>query len=1001
MTDWGSAYNSGGSSGGGTDWGSFYGGGSHSTGGGKPLSSGGGGGGGILGLAENLAGDVGSTITNLPRGVVGLAHQAAHTFGPSGVTENIFAKNPTGIRWLDEILNAGRNPHARNASQDKASLIGGTAVPFIASERHLYGSALHGNFHPLYQHPLQPILDIATLASAGGVGAAKLAEAGKLGEGAANIAKAERVLKTSKLEEPLNTARTLQGRYLQQKFDRLSMQPEGEGFRIHENTPIIGANPRLAKIGEIRKFRQTVRASLPAREFDQITKGLSKDEKFAFHVGAEGVPLHERVDFYRKEFRDNPTPQLRDYLHRLESDGVHEALTNPSDRLVKALHEGAGLQEKATQRLVDAGELAPETHASRTLLPQEVMARPDSIVSANLSRVHEDFPAAFRFPHIGEEAEKPGLFTSPSNASALRPPKTPGFLRRSEAVRLRTARLMTDPSVLSRDYLATMRYEHLNELYHKVLRPASKPIDESLARTGFKAPGEHYIWEKTSHRAPRSATQQEAMSRDLGMIDAKGHETDLGANARERVFSSAKDAPPELRKALEDKNFAKLEEMGVRRVPAAFAKRYNANFASTGKWMRLFWDRPLDVWRAMTLNYRPAWMVNNLVGNAAQYALRYAGPEGAANYLRALLATERGPDKFIQIRNYTRSVPTLQRKYGRIFKELWPEVHGTGFYATHSRMTKGGVYQSTLDSAAATRAGRALSLPAKVVKGAVTAIPRGITAFEKAIAEAVPREAAMLNELSPIIKKLGLAHLPMEDALRAIAHHDTANATHYAELAMDRMLDYMGDFNALNATERRVIKRVIPFESWYRVITQVSAKFALHYPARINLLRAIGQAYTADNQNLPSWLKGAIPVGPEKGGVQPMLTTMGLNPYETIPQLAEQNPAGILAFPLQAAATGVTGVDPFTQGTYRGIGAGKGYSPIDVGRRALGSAIEAQMPFQLYGKVVGTPPSYLYQPKTYGHVGPVAINDALLQYLGLPIRHVKKGVAKTYAKEGR
>jgi hypothetical protein len=974
LTDWGSVYGgggSGGSSGGG--WAGTYGGGVSGVSAGSFHHSGGGGG-GLLGLIENLGSDVGSTITNLPRGVVGLGSQLWWE-----------AKHPhpllDGMKSIEAELH---NPHG---------LYSQTVRPFVKSERHIYGSALHGNFHPLYEHPLQPILDLASVVTGGGTLAAKAGEAGLLGGRVGNLARAERVLRSSKLEEPLNTARTLQGRYLQREFDRFSME--------HPDMPVLGANPRLAKISEIRKYRNTIRASLPAREFQRVTAPLTKDEKFAFHVGAEGVPLHERIDFYRKELHDNPTPQLRDYVHRLESDGVANVLEHPRTEFVDALEEGRKLQETATQRLVDAGQLTPETHAARTLLPQEIMSPEGTQIAADTNRVHESLPAPFRFPHIGEEAGKPGLFTSPSNAAALRPPKTPGFLKRSEAVRLRTARLMTNPEVLTRDYLATMRHEHLNELYHKVIRPASQEIDRSLERTGFKKPDEFYVWEKTSQRAPRTVTQQEAMSRDLGMIDAAGEETALGATARERVFQNAEDAPAEIRDAIRNRDFDKLEEMGVRRVPAAFAKRYQSNFASTGKWIRLFWDRPLDVWRAMTLNYRPAWMVNNLVGNAAQYALRYAGPNGAASFLRALLATERGDAKFLQIRNYTMRIPTLRRKYGRIFGELMPEVHGTGLYSTQSRITKGGVYQSTIDAATANKAARALSVPAKAVKAIVTAIPKGITAFERSIAEAVPREAAMMNELRPVIRKLGLTNMSWEDALRAVAKHDAENATRHVELATDRMLDYMGDFNALNATERRVIKRFVPFESWYRVIVQVTAKFALHYPARVNLLRAIGESYDADNKDLPSWLKGAIPLGPEEGGVQPMLTTMGLNPYETIPQLATQNPAGILAFPLQGAMVGATGVDPFTQGSYRGIGASQGYDPVSVLRRGFGSMLEGQVPYRLYQQTVGTPPAYLYRPKTYGHVGPVAINDALLQYLGLPIRHVNKPVARTYAREGR
>jgi hypothetical protein len=171
LTDWGSAYGSGGgSSSGGGGWAGAYGG---SSGGTVAHHSGGGGGGGFLGLLENAGSDIGSTITGLPRGIESLGSQAIHTFRPSNLTENVFSKNPTGISPIDAILNSLRDPTKKNFAQDKRGLGGGTVAPFVGQERHIYGSALHGNFHPLYQHPLQPLLDLATVATGGGALAAK------------------------------------------------------------------------------------------------------------------------------------------------------------------------------------------------------------------------------------------------------------------------------------------------------------------------------------------------------------------------------------------------------------------------------------------------------------------------------------------------------------------------------------------------------------------------------------------------------------------------------------------------------------------------------------------------------------------------------------------------------------------------------------------------------------------------------------------------------------
>jgi hypothetical protein len=418
-------------------------------------------------------------------------------------------------------------------------------------------------------------------------------------------------------------------------------------------------------------------------------------------------------------------------------------------------------------------------------MPQEAL-RPDYPTPIEGNLVHPDFPTAFRFPHIGEEAGKPGLFTTPNAASGLREARTPGFLRHSEGVRLRTARLMTNPEVLTHDFLSTMRHAHLNDLRENVLRPVSKELDPSLH--GGKLPDEHYFFEHRSTRVPRDVREQQALGQDLGVVDERGRETAVGALANQTVFSGH-DMPLELR----NKSVEQLKEMGVRRVPAAFAKKYQSNFAGTGRVMRNFVDKPLDVWRAITLNARPAWMVNNLVGNAAQYALRYAGVDGAAAYLRVLLHTEKGDGKIIQLRNYTMRIPTLRRKYGRLFDEIAPELHGSGLYSANVKITHGGVYAGTkLERAAASRAAKAIGLPAKAVWYPIRAVGRGITSFEKHFAEAVPREAAMLREVEPVVRKLGLANQSVEDALHALSPRDV-------ELAVDRVNDYLGDFNSMNA----------------------------------------------------------------------------------------------------------------------------------------------------------------------------------------------------------
>ena len=77
-----------------------------------------------------------------------------------------------------------------------------------------------------------------------------------------------------------------------------------------------------------------------------------------------------------------------------------------------------------------------------------------------------------------------------------------------------------------------------------------------------------------------------------------------------------------------------LSQMPISRVRTEV--RSSPDVRRTNPIMRLMVDRPTDVWRAFTLKFRPAWTVNNIVGQHILYAMHHAGPAGAIAYLQAL-----------------------------------------------------------------------------------------------------------------------------------------------------------------------------------------------------------------------------------------------------------------------------------------------------------------------------------------------------------------------------
>lgn len=993
--------------------------------------SGGGGGflSGIEHIGEAALGQGSDIIHGIPGAIASAPHTLAHTFGPQGANED------TGISWIDRPFHAIGlvQGHHKAATSDPQSLVGqtymGTAPDVVALRR--------GDWHYFAKHPLNPLIDIATVASLGGRAALVGARTGALGERAAQLAESERVLKVGGHREALNQARTLQGRIRQRAFDKLSMK--------NPDLRVIGAHVRMKKILDARVATQTLRAHLPVREFQRLTHGLRPAEVFGFHVAAEGVPLEDRIGYYRAQLAEHPTKALRVYLQNLESPDVRAALENPRPEFVAAVHAGKALEAKAGERLVATGQLSEQTRAERAALPQREMlggditagiredisrveARMDSARregrTADLNRdqsvwdrlmkelesperpppelgrnlVHPAFPAPYRFAHVANTASPARLFTSPKTERMLGKAAPLHQLRHNAAERLSHALFHTDPErVLTTDYLQTVRHETILQTQKESLDPISKELSAEDVATGFKKPGEWYYRpsydRKTTAPIPRDVREMQSLNQDRAMTNA--------AVARDTAESAASGIVAKNLHGLgidpkDAHSLERLNELGICRVPGQFGKGFSQEFGGTSAAVRLLYDRPLDVWRAITLNYRPAWIVSNFVGNGIMGLARY-GPQGAAIYLRMLLATERGDAKVRQLWRFTMKHPTLRRKYADVFNEVAPQLHSAGLYGTQTRITQAGVYEGRLAGFTANPAVRKLGFVPKKVGRAVMAVGRGVTKVEVLLAEDTGREAAFIREaggdlakIRATAKSMGEGNLSLAEALKRLDQGSV-------EQAVRGVNDALGDFNDLNHFERSVVRRLIPFYGWFKVLTKVSAKYVARYPLRIQMLQAIEKAQDRKGEPpLPDWLSGSILVGKPHKGVQTLLSTQGINPYETINQIASGGAGSVLSPFANAAAVGLTGVDP-TFGKlepYHGLGANKRGGWSGQAEMAAGSLVSGLAPARLYTQTTQPYKGKLYAPRTYGHAGPLSINDFLLQYLGIPVRHVKLDVAR-------
>jgi len=102
--------------------------------------------------------------------------------------------------------------------------------------------------------------------------------------------------------------------------------------------------------------------------------------------------------------------------------------------------------------------------------------------------------------------------------------------------------------------------------------------------------------------------------------------------------------------------------------------------------------------------------------------------------------------------------------------------------------------------------------------------------------------------------------------------------------ALDETNKMAYNYSILGPFERRVVRQFVPFWGWYKFITMAAYRMPLEFPGRANLLNWVGSIAQEDEAKLgpmPEWVKGSIPVN-LLGGKLKYMSTMGANPFSQI-----------------------------------------------------------------------------------------------------------------------
>lgn len=296
-------------------------------------------------------------------------------------------------------------------------------------------------------------------------------------------------------------------------------------------------------------------------------------------------------------------------------------------------------------------------------------------------------------------------------------------------------------------------------------------------------------------------------------------------------------------------------------------------------------SKPMAVWKWMVLAASPRFFVNNVVGNTLMYAMA-TNPKASVEGI--IHTTEQLYGKKKALRKLQGADKELARMEGDAIKQ-YVERETMGFAGGLMEESQRGVNPLS---------GRSRAKHA--VKGGLYPITHRLSDTwirRSTINYAAKRTAPYQLEYQQLrangIGRLEAHNIALGKALEDVPTRD------WIVQSMDNVL---GDYTYLNKTERAV-KAVVPFYTWDRAIMRHTSDMVMNRPYEAAMLSGIGFEGVEETRKalgfLPDFLKGAIPVGNHTGGIlgfllgvtagsrTRILTTQGLNPYSTVPDIAE------------------------------------------------------------------------------------------------------------------
>lgn len=779
------------------------------------------------------------------------------------------------------------------------------------------------------------------------------------------------------VEEPIVRQSPEAARW-QTAADRLQSQREAAATRMAREAARLreraGNNKAaLARAEAMREKAERLRTT-PSRREKQLLERAARTKP----APLKGLRREPVEDWGRIE------EELAEQFVREGMDPEEAAAAARSDVMVaRADEEPRGYRE---QELVN-----PQTE--RLYIDEDA----ELVAEDGIEALEQRAEGASYFPHIPPKDRSFGT-TARSTAAVKGEPKLPGNLAHiNTGRRFSTGTFSMDPMQLLETATRLIRSRQARDLYEAGVA-AGVPFDVDV----YHRTGGSREW------AVLDKTRLNGFSRQLAEADAQVSELEGLMDTSE--FTSFVETVMD-NMADSDRLARAGNREGIVMVPRAYYDRLTGDLATSSKAVQVLIDKPLAVFRSLVLFIRPAYYVNNIVGQTFIGAVKDGGPMFLPRYV-AFLAAKGRED-------------AARRLYGEVVNDrrtnmaLWntvldrhaKELLGASFYDTDIRpgQTSWLAYQRMHGGSTKRKVAWLLQAP------------DGAARLGAILSDDLPRQYHFMRLLAPEIKDARARGMEGSDP-------EIANELLEDEVLRDRLIDEtladLIDYRAMSPFERTKVRRVIPFYGWLRGIGEWTVRLGYNEPGKAWTLAQIGQLGMRENEDwneqVPSYLRGAIRIPGADGGMQRVIGTQGLNPLGTVADLTLVARGALSGDPRASLSGGsfVGQINPYARAFLQAsLNEGKDFStdlPMGTPWSTLNRAgSEAPVPGGWIGAGTlgfagGLPVPMLYRRQRtieqnmaqYGTPGtPTSINNSpfshyVAGFAGLPVRDVNVAAAR-------